>query len=304
MKKNVYDYFTNLDEIPLQREKGAILETSKNMGFIDDCEDMCSVNNSIYYYKYIGDLSDNFQALASCDLFNYIGILTPPIYLTKVPQKPLYSQISPEININKDFSECKQASFTPILKPFFDRHNCVDDYKWKILQNKDICEYFLNFMTPECFDELINMFLVDELRSEGDRHYNNYFFYKNHGSDKFNGIIPIDFDLVAILDFEDCGTRESFNSFLKKKYCGKSPLTKVVKESHENNILNIKKLIDEGRLTECNVEALKTALNFDFPAAVNKYADKYQASDFERNRIYTPLSFLWEYNREQLKELV
>lgn len=302
MGLNIYDYFINLDKGSFVRDNNAILEVPDNMLMIDDCDDMCLINDSLFYYKYIGDLQDNFQQLASSDLFNHIGIITPPLFLTKSQFTGQYAQISQDIKW-LPLIECNQGAYIMQIGSLFNKYARSAIDKWHILYNPELRDYFLTFMTEDCFEKFIDMFLVDELRSEGDRHCFNYFLYKTTYEGKFDGLIPIDFDLVAILNMEDYLTKESFNRFLHKKYYSKTPLTSVVKCNHENNIRNIKKLLDDDKLSQGNIKTIKKALDFDFPGCANKYADHYGANEFEKNRVYTPLSFLWEYNRENLSEL-
>ena len=46
MKKNIYDYFINLDKGSFVRDNNAILEVPDNMLMIDDCDDMCLINEN------------------------------------------------------------------------------------------------------------------------------------------------------------------------------------------------------------------------------------------------------------------
>ena len=48
---------------------------------------------------------------------------------------------------------------------------------WKVLYSFKIKDQLLEYMTEECFDKMIQMFLLDTLTAQGDRHNKNFFFY-------------------------------------------------------------------------------------------------------------------------------
>lgn len=296
MKKQVYDYFLNLDNENLIRHNNVIIEDQAAISTYSYNSDIIHICGEDFFTKYSGDLCDTFQPIASSELFNNSGILTPPIFVTKPNGISSYSQIAQDVRL-PIFSECIPAGsigeyIDLITQPF------PSEDKWEILRNPKIREYFLEFVTEDCLNQIVSAFLIDELRSECDRHINNYFLYKLPGSTKYNGIILIDHDNVGILDHVNA---TSFDYFLRDKYTSNSPSAKCIHASHSEGIKNIRKLLDKGLLTEKNIFSLRSALKFDLGQKVKDLGKKYKETPENTNMIYTPLSFLWEYNRQQLK---
>lgn len=299
MKKEVFDYFLDLDSKKLPRENGVIIKSPRNISKVpDDCYKIFRIYKKDYFCKTIGDIEDNLQAIASSHLFNEIGVLSPPIYVLKENENyECYSQISQSVYLPE--FDC---SLLPCEIGYYDRLLSTSKGRtdnWCILYDRLYKDYFLTFMTPECLEELINMFLIDELRTESDRHMKNYFLYKNKGSKKFNGVIAIDHDLISLID-TDCIYQKLFKSFLKHKYWSNSPTLNCVYISYEDRIKRLRQMLDDGVLSEENVTALKDALTFDFPGKIKETGEYYNVKKRKVNGIYTPISFLWDYNRKEL----
>ena len=303
MRKQVYDYFVNLENENLERYNGSILVTPKNMKKVFETDyslEVYDINKNTFYLKWVGDLYDNLQPLASSKLFNNLGIISPPMDLSYKLDYNEYYQTTQDIISVEKFDSCKQPSHISrynSIQPY-SSHNFTTD-KWKIITDNSLRNYFLTFMTEDCLEELINMTLIDELRSESDRNMHNFFLYKEKGSDKYNGVVVLDFDLVEILA-DDNTTRNSFEYFLKSPYDTTTPHLAYDHKNYKTRIEDIRNLLHKGLLSNNNISIIKDTLNYDFPKEIENQGIKYHTQKSQIEKIKTPISFLWEYNRETI----
>ena len=156
-------------------------------------------------------------------------------------------------------------------------------------------------MTEECFEELITIMLLDELRTDPDRHWGNYFMYATKGSNKYEGIIPIDLEFGSVfesLTFERFLHVDTYNAYSIYS-CRDS------EKNYATRINDILKLIHDGKLTQKQIEIIKKALEYglddEFEKVVNNFKLKKIMGTSET--VYS-MHRLWEYNRATVgKEL-
>jgi hypothetical protein len=159
----------------------------------------------------------------------------------------------------------------------------------------------LEYITPKCLEELIALFLADELRTEVDRHDANYFFYKKPKSEKFEGIIAIDNEISDYATFR-ATTDEEFRRYINIPYFAYTPIGTMSEEiSYKDRLKQIKSFIDSGKLTEEQVSTLRKEVLFDFPKAIREASNHPKLKAFQ-NKIYDSASRLWEYNRKELEK--
>ena len=113
---------------------------------------------------------------------------------------------------------CELLHINAVLANAIQEYSAIQDtaygrYKWQIFYDMDLRNRFLKFMTPECFNQLKNVFLVSEIRTDFDGHLENYFLYKKPNDNKFTGIIPIDLEEMNIFNYCS-GKKSEFNNFL------------------------------------------------------------------------------------------
>lgn len=301
MQGNVYKYFLNLDKAPLKRYKGLIIENEEN--FDTQTENTVDILGRKFYTKFAWTPDENLQQLATCNMLNNTNILTPPIYLSQEEGFGTVHQLCEDVH-RPEFIECLQPSEINEYRTFYDYNSTINN-TWEILYNRNLRDYFLTFMTEDCFNQIISLFSIDDCRSEMDRHFNNYFLYKLPGSNKFNGVIAIDHDLTYItkhLPWINVYTKDNFYDFLRTSHEGRSPIGTDTFENHVQNITNIRKAITDGVMPLNSIIALANSLNYDFPGMIKKMGKKYHCSEEEINLIYDPISYLWEYNRNELKK--
>lgn len=246
--------------------------------------------------------SPNTQAIAgiaSSKMYNSIGIETPPIHMlkSKGPYTKTVQQDVLSIDDVLSMLAGDDIEYASIEK------KVLGKFKWQLFYDSDMVKMFLQFMTPECLEQLKNVFLVDEVRTDFDRHVNNYFFYKSKNSDKYEGIIVIDLEQMIIYKY--CGTKkDEFDSFLLYPYSSATPQQVVDIACYRQRVNDIREMIQDGVLSEKNIEVLVGALKYDFPAEIKQACKQRKLKRSERNKIITPAQRLWEYNQNTIgKEL-
>lgn len=322
MNKQVFDYFEDLDKKKLiKNKKHFIFEddrvvTTVTLDKHGNPKSSLTIDEIPYFVK-----SNNFEYsiidIASSAMYNNIGITNPPIYIFS--HQPVESQNSPlGHTVTQDVNSVKNKLFVVADKLLSQedikslRIDCSN--KWAPLYNSNFQKIFLKYMTKECFDQLIGLFLVDELRSEQDRHENNYFFYKTTGAEKFEGVMPIDHEYASIL-LHNVQNKNDFFSFLYSNYHTPTILGNIDNGCYKKRINDIKELLQDQVLSQTQIELLKRALNYNFPKEVKNASKQLynnngiiKLRDFSKNRYIRSTSQqacdsiarLWEYNQKEL----
>lgn len=257
--------------------------------------------------------------IASSEMYNELGIITPHLHL-------LTSQAYPEDNI-ANTSNNKVSSHSSIFTATINALNipgyecvCANDVlggleskygkpdfrdKWDVLYDEDMQSDFLQIMTKECFDMLINIFLLDELRTDSDRHTFNYILYRKKGSEKYEGVIPFDLENISLLVAEKRSlTDKNFNFFINKIfYTSYLPDGNMDNTTYSKRVLDMIDALHDGVLSSDNIVILKNALNYNFPEKLKELCQNPYFKKYEK-RVVEPYSRIWEYNRNTLgKEL-
>lgn len=336
MNKKVFDYFVDLDSARLPRESGVISFDGDDIRQTSEVKDDRISKFYInpvgkYYYGKTCLRPEHIAGHIVSKMYNDLGILTPPQYIM---QKYYHDFRTPSLSgekaiflaqsvkgvvpfVVKDASSIfyewrdiakkrlqqeSQGKFKPGQIPFA---GLVD--KWEILHNEALREFFLEFLTPECLEELIGISLIDEVRGDVDRHGLNYFFYKSLHEDKFEGIIPIDLDNMNVAFHSHlCNSNENFLTFITERPTKSYTIqqTSDPRLTHRQRIQNIIKEIEASNFSKENITLLKRALSYDLPSLTRKTIDSTSLLEELGNQVYNPLAYLWDYNRETLgKEL-
>ena len=313
MKNEVYDYFENLENKKISLTRNSKLKINHT-----SLEKVISEDNAVSKFKkgdkhyYLKPWKGNCNALhetASSNMYRHLGILTPPCYITK----PVSGILSEDVrNLKNSGLLCTLAGNTPlqtlsnrIPEEFFIKNN------WKILFNKHIQRYFLEFMTEECLDAYISKFLASEIRTDGDGHLGNLFLYKKINEngkvgEKFDGVIPIDLENSEVINFFEEYNRnninaENFNKYLKTDRCYFGILGDWSDGNYEENIKNLREAISKGDVKQVHIDLLKNLLLYDFPGEIKKVA---RENKLNFKRPYECTSRLWEWHGDNLgKEL-
>jgi len=297
MNKNVYDYFTNLDNVKLERENNLIiLEENECIDKNNDNLNFYILDDKVFYSKRTYTPYTTLQAKSSAKLYSVNGILCPPIYLGKEKESHTLTQITEDITGLKELAYCEHPSrFSPYYQLQKKLNYSSNVFKSAVkIKNK-----FQNIMTDECFNDLTNMFLIDELRSEADRNSGNYYLYNFKDSDKYSGVAVFDFDLAQVLKLK-IQNREDFKHFLGVSYLSFGLQLEPEFKNYYDRIMTIKKYILSGKATDSNIDTIRKTLEVDYPADIKNTGEEFQFDEEEINKAYTPISYMWEFNREML----
>jgi len=239
-------------------------------------------------------------SVASSKMYRDAGIYTPQVHLIRTEDKMVVNTIQQDVlDINglETIMPSEDLEYMQIDKKFYTK------FKWQVFYDRGLENLFLQFMTPECLEQLKNIFLADEMRTDVDRHVKNYFLVKRKGSDKYEAIIVIDLDQMIIYQY--CGTKkEEFESFLLYPYDSATPQIVEDRGCYRNRVNDIREMIQDGVLNDGNIKVIKSVLETDFPGEVKKVCKKQKLPRKQINGAVTPLERLWEYNRQTIgKEL-
>lgn len=239
-------------------------------------------------------------AVASSRMYNKAGIQTPQIFLVGGGDKKVVQTIQEDVSENDDFETTLAGDDIEFTKICW---NVFGKFKWQIFYDANYQYGLLKLMTEECLEQLKNMFLADELRTDIDRHTKNYFFYKRKGSDKYEGVIVIDLDQMVIYNY--ChGKKGEFEDFLLYAYETEIPQMKLDNVCYKQRVKDIRELIQDGVMSEKNIETLKKMLMYDFPSEVKKVCKQQGLRHKAKNMLVDPIERLWEYNNNTIgKEL-
>ena len=310
MNKKVLEYFTDLDKLNLKKENNTFIfsdpqiirKTSVHQNI--NSVDYFQIGKTYAFVKNWDGVHSVFD-IASTQMYNTLDIPSPPIYIISDPnKKPTYHHFGQFYTLTEDIYniphfhcatrvyDCKE--YQSATKQIFHLSD-----KWAILLNSNLRSSLLEFMTKKCYDDLINLYLIDTLRAEGDRHQKNFFLYKSKGSSKFTGIIAIDNAMGNICKYIDY----PFENFLHDTYVSITPFNGMDNASHTARMRTIREFISQGELDDSQILILRLALNHNFPEDIRNVCKKYNITEVQaRKDLYDHVSRLWEYNRNLLSD--
>ncbi len=235
-------------------------------------------------------------SVASSKMYRDVGILTPEVHLLKTENVKVANTIQQDLTAVEDIDMILAGSDLEYEKI---EQSVYGHFKWKLFYEKDLENLFLQFMTPECLEQLKNIFLSDEVRTDVDRHAKNYFFYKQKGSDKYEGVIAIDLDQMIIYSY-NIRSKRDFENFLFSPYETETPQMRTDEVCYKQRIEDIRDLVQDGVLNDGNIETLRNVLNYDFPKQVRKVSKSQGLWGKNKKRVVDPIERLWDYNNQTL----
>lgn len=303
MEKKILE-FLNSESV---EDSAKILASKKDSKFVRTIEKLSfstkkiqvpNAPNSLILKKSENNMG--IAGVASSWMYNDIGILTPQLCLVQDDDCLCTTTLQQDIS-SIDFLYTILAGcdfeYSQIVREFFDKN------KWTIFYDKNLENRLLQFMTIDCLDQLKNVFLIDELRTDIDRHTKNYYFYKSKNSEKYEGIIAFDLEQMQIYLLCESG-KDDFLNFLSIPYVSATPQQKYDHVCYMQRVKAIRELIQDGVLSQKNIDILINAMKYDFSADVKKLAKDKGLHGKRKNKIIDPIERLWEYNQKTVgKEL-
>lgn len=300
LNKEVFDYFLDLNKTNLNKENGIFIRDKSFETLIEDRPELIKILDKEIFAKLTPDLTYNLAPIIFSKMYNKCGVLSPPIFICKNNSNEIF-QLTENVKKLTDFKDCIHPDSTDCTFKNITNKSTKTINNIKNITNKDFKDAFLEIMTPECYDKLASLFIIDELRTESDRHTKNYFLYKLKNSDKFNGVIAIDSDFCEIL-CHGISNKSSFYEFLSKYYMSNTMDFACNYGCYKERFKNLKETILSGKLSTPIINSIKTSLNYDLPKEIKDLGESFCLPEKEINYVYTPISYLWEYNRKKLEK--
>lgn len=323
MKKEVAEYlnavdknkgFRDLDRTRLPREDGDFVIDGKrieNFYKVDtgiycgkeyrELKPMVKIDGVPYYIKphkcaySVGDV-------ASTKMYRKIGFKTPPVYTLKKGNEEGVDEcfiISQDITtmgkyefISEEMLMSSKIGFIPHVSssdfaPVFDER---------------IRSAYLECMTEECLNERMGLSVNDVIRTEVDRHGLNLFYYRKKGSEKYEGIVPIDNEFMRVLHL-GVTDRDEFQRVLDTPYSSYTILGDVKTGTYKKRVVEIMDLLQENKLAPAQIVQLKEALSYDLQEAMLEQKDNKFLGEYAQ-KASDETARLWDYNRDTIgKEL-
>lgn len=229
----------------------------------------------------------------SAKMYSNIGIVTPSIQLFTKPNTIYKAEtFQTDVNSLKDYKTILASfdcDYKKIPRLFFTK------YKWRLFYDEGLKNKLLQFMTQECLANFQNIFLADELRTDNDRYTGNYFFYKQKGGEKYEGIIVIDLENMQVINLGG-EKKKDFECFISTPYPSWTPHQTVDHLSYIQRINDIRELIDEDVLTQDNLDTMINVLKFDFAKEVKAFCKDNKINKEIKKRVSNSVDRLWEFN--------
>ena len=317
MKKELINYFNSLEDENLPTlnnryfEDGFSIRKYYNgrygvgydniLSYLYGDHVMCVKEISRYDSKY----RDVFESVSG-DYFNKNGSLSVVGYPSEISLQGIFTkQIRDHFAIaTHNLKAIKGIEVCPAGEVLFANgqpYNSLPNDNWYLLGESKLKNYIMKIMTPECFDEFIKLFLADKIGTYNDRHVCNYFFYRRKGATMWEGVIAIDNAMTSIGELSEVKLDDdSFDKFLNQELTMFTPQGKKNTNSHIENLKEINELLQSGQLTSSQIEMLKSIKKYPYEEKLKKSCMKY---NIYAGNLYDNVARLWEYNRENLKDL-
>ena len=324
MNKDVYKYFTDFSKRGLKTENNIILlDQPQIVKIVSDNGSINILHKAIEKYKngdkqfYVKDEinEDGLYGLASSKMYGELGIQTPQTFPVRdsivdneflIASEDVYSIGltigSPDIVLAEFIAEYQERKHND----GFSTPKYTSEM-WTFVRNPEHKERLLEIMTEDCYEQLVSLFILDTLRTDSDRHPHNFFFYKNSGTGKWEGVIPIDLEFGEILNTLPWDKAEdTLQEFFRYSYRSRTPYSRFdIAASYPERMIDLLKLIQEDKLSPKQIKVLQAAMRYDFPKSIADITKHYGFStDGDYDQVYELASLLWEYNQKNLgKEL-
>ena len=315
MNKQILKYMLDFESRDLKKDNNVILIDGRRVNPLDFSSSegepldkklttnpvpKYSIDNDTVYVK--KETIDSMTGLACSRMLNDLGIATPIIVPLKHADEPntFYTASQDLSKLECKGLDIKCAINVPqaigsLYKNVTNLHNEI----WDCF-HPEVHDILREFMTEECFNELVTKALLDEIRTYTDSHFGNIILYKTKGSDKYEGIIPIDLEYSEIFNKYHTDPDEIFKYFKMKPYRAFNFTSKITDpKTLKQRLDDIVEEAYSGNFSMEQLNILKKALNYDLPKLIKDLSQKYKMNNFG-NIQYEMFARLWDFNREHL----
>lgn len=308
MNKLAYRYYKNLEECGFARDShdtiihddSFVPENSDARGYQDTISKFI-VDGTPFYTKYWQDEASVF-GIASNKMYTDIDIITPPE--TVIIVDPSKFDGEAVRSMSQDICSAKRIECIPatkVLEPIVSMFatSIPTKTKWEQLSEPYLIDALLNIMTPDCLDEFIGIMMLDEIRTDNDRHTGNFFFYKKPGYYKYCGVVPFDLNHAKIA-LKDVSSEQDFNAFIRTRYKTVTVTQHDDIGSYNERLTAMKRAINSGIISNESIHMLRDGLKYDLPKAVKDLCSHPLLS--EHSKLYSATARLWDYSRDNLQD--
>lgn len=299
MNKKALDYLNNLEDQKLNRKKGIITEGQITRGqWVVRNVAIFRIGNNLYYGKPYDNTGRSIQEKAAREMYSDLGIPTPQISFAKIERgniPDLLHTISPDLNQLPVYTAVPASQ---VFRTLFEDMPRYTTDKWSLLKNNKVREKFLSVITSECLAQIIDMYLLDETRTEYDRWFNNYFLYKLPNEDKYTGIIPIDMDSTEIMHCPPT-TANKFKQFIYRSYSSYTPTEQEELSCLSDRIDTLRDKIEDGALSDRHIMKLKHAIDYGFADKIKQTCMEHGMKEHLKD-TYDPHARLEEYLQDTI----
>lgn len=305
MRKNVYKYFEDLHQQDLVMKKDYLIVDGEKIPnkIISNApfgNDILYIGGKKFFAKDTRSISDCQllppTELGSTKMYNDLGILTPPAFVIENPRTQRVYLTTQDVNSLEDYTAvlASKSQIEQVAKlHYLDSNEIMIPWYW--LSDKALKSKLLSFMTPECYDELVSVCLLDEVRTECDRLPRNFFLIKHKDAKRFENVVPIDNEFAEVA-YSNASSKSDFDDiFVNYQYYSATPLGSYVIGSFAERMDHIKKLLHDGKLTPAQISLITKELKYDLPKAI-KNGSKHPQLEQCCQEASDCMSLIWDYH--------
>ena len=307
----VKEYLARLEDMDLMREINGFYTSEDSRIRVEDSPagyNRCKIDGHDFCLKHgseeVFTFSSFLTELCMGRAYNDLGVNSVNYYPINIKLPNRYVKMLKVVsqNVNKLSDDLVCATPSQVLAKITPSYEKEDI--WRVFKDSDIRAKLLQLMTEECFNKLIDLYLLDNLTSQGDRHGKNLFFVKNKDSGLWEDVIAIDNEILNLNSFSltTRDPKDVFQTFLKTRGFAYFPSNCQTILTHEERIRCLNDLIASGDLSRERVDFLKKALDYDITTRHGELSKEYKFPHRELVLKHREmLARLWDYNRDNLE---
>jgi len=232
---------------------------------------------------------------------------------TKKFISPAYATVSEDVCSLKglDVAIARNQDFLKFLKPAklmgkF-RYKLAGGDMWKVILNPKVKSELLKYMTEDCYNDFVNLYLLGVFSGNYDRNPGNLFFYKTKSGAKWEGLITIDHELTLSTDCikrylnqynTTVPAKVLVNDFFDTLTCFWTPQGSVNYDAHSVRLYKLKKTLAEGKFQDAQLELIDRIKEYDISTTMRHFYDKYNITGTYPTKLYDVTSYAWEKSKD------
>ena len=175
---------------------------------------------------------------------------------------------------------------------------------WGVILEPSVRQELLKHMTVQCYEEIKNMYLLDVIMGNPDRHYLNYFLTKKKGDKKWQSAIAFDNESSiyrnCVRDFR-CGNAKDIFAISENIVTNfYTPQLVTDAKTHAERIQDVCDLIAQGKFTKYQYKLLTDILGYDLPAKISQMYKKYGIKNPDAQKLRDVMSYAWDEHQRAI----